>query len=459
VAKVRAAAIEALAATGHPDAQAVALRAVNDYSLHVRLAAIRALGKLPAQENDAKLNELAENTSDVIRTAAVRALVDRGDLRALARAALDPSWRVRSAAAEELLRLPYAERSKLAQALVADASLSVQQRMLESLAEWPLAEAIPPLLAALEGRTSTTRRGAAEQLQERWPAAFELSPVAAADTLSAEAARLREIWRRQYAGELPGASTSMSAPASNSAEAVAQAEAAVAELAANALAERRAAALKLAREHALVQLPDASLTRLRMLVEQETDELVWNDLLVFLEHDGRAAAADLAAIAATHPIGEVRRRACAYLGKHPSRRSTEVLLHSLADSDVTVVREAIRGLGHQPAIDDLSPLRAVLTSADNSLSLEAAVSLARLGSDEGLRALLRLIQHQDPALRRQAVSALGDVLDRANLQKRFTDQQRREAAAELVRLLENEHQGDVRRTAEASLQAIGSSDR
>jgi HEAT repeat protein len=405
-AKVRAAAIEALVASRHPDAQEAAVRGLNDYDLHVRLAAIQALGVLPAAENAARLNELAANTSDLIRAAGLKALAKRGDLPAVVRAADDSSWRVRSVVAKALGKLPYAERAPLARALVADPSLQVQRQTLQALADWPLAEAIPALLAAIEGRTAATRREAVEQLQARWPAAAELSPVASPATLAAEAARLRDVWQREFAAEIGSRLASSSTPTSNPTEDIQAAAAAVEGLAAGALADRRAAARQLALEHAQAQLPNAALSRLRELVEEETDALVWNDLLAFLEIDGREAAADLAAIAATHPTGEVRRRACAYFAHHPSPRAAEVLMNSLADDDVTVVREAVRGLGLQPRVADLSPLRAVLTSTDSSLRLEAATSLARLGSDEGVRALLRLTHHQDPAVRRQAEASL-----------------------------------------------------
>jgi HEAT repeat protein len=222
-------------------------------------------------------------------------------------------------------------------------------------------------------------------------------------------------------------------------------------LGAESVQDRRVAARELATQHSKSRLSDAALLRLRELLERETDALVWNDVLVLIESDGRVAAADLAAIAASHPQGDVRRRACGYFGEHPSPRAAEVLLNSLADEDASVVREAIRSLSKQPALSDLTPLTAILTSADSELRLEAAAALARLGSTQGIQALLRITHHPDPAIRRRAATALGDAMSRSSHQP-IDDALRQEATAELTRLLDD--QGGVRRAAEMTLRGI-----
>jgi HEAT repeat protein len=455
VASVRAVAIQALAQTQHAEAQACVLRALSDYDLTVRLAAIEALGVLPAAENAARLNELRESSTDVIRAAAVKALAARGDVGAVVGAVEDKSWRVRSAVAESLLKLSYTKREPLARALVGDASLEVQRRLVRALADWPLDEAIPLLLTAIEGRTAATRRDATEQLQARWPAAAELSPHASREALAAESARLREVWQQDYGAEV---ARRMAMPSEVAATSDAHAVAAIIErLATKSSHERRAAARELALKYRETRLPEEALERLRELVEAETDALVWNDVLLFIGHDGRAAAADLAAIAASHPAGDVRRRACSYFGEHPSSRAAHVLLNSLADEDANVVREAVRSLGNQGVVPDLAPLEALLTSTDSLVRLEAAAALSRLGSPEGVPALLRLTHHQDPLVRRQSATALGAALNQPQPRQPINDAQRREAIAELTRLLNDK--ADVRRAAGAILQEIGSGTR
>ena len=455
VPSIRAASIQALAQAQHAEAQACALRGLNDHHLAVRLAAIEALGLLPAAENSARLNELAKDDTDVIRAAAVKALAVRGDAHAVAKAVEDKSWRVRSAVAESLLELSYGQREPLAQALVADASLEVQRRMVQSLANWPLDEAIPLLLAAVEGRTAATRRDAVEQLQARWQVAVELSPHATREVLVAEAARLREIWQREYGADLTrGAAVADDHSQHEASEpSIGDVVAIVERLADQSVHERRAAARELSLNHRDTLLPDQALVRLRELVERETDALVWNDVLIFIGRDGRAAAADLAAIAASHPSADVRRRACGYFGEHPGARATELLLNSLADDDASIVREAVRSLGNQPEVPQLAPLLSLLTSADDVLRLETAATLARHGSPEGIRALLRSTHHGDPAVRRQAAIALGVVLAQSPTRQPISDPVRQEAIAELKRLLDDK--GDVRRAAAASLATLG----
>ena len=454
VASIRAAAIQALARAQHPEAQAAVQQGLNEYDLAVRLAAIEALGVLPAAENAAQLNELANSSVDVTRAAAVRALAHRGDAHAVIKAAGDESWRVRTAVAESLLQLSSAERFPVARALLGDASLEVQRRMVQALSKWPLDEAIPLLLAALEGKTAATRRQAAEQLQSVWPAAADLSPHASRETLAAEAARLREVWQRDYGAEVARRKESASSATSRPAVDPASADvmAVIERLSAESVHSRRVAARELALKHADSQLSEAALLRLRELVELETDTLVWNDVLEFIGHDGRTVAADLAAMAASHPSGDVRRRACSYFGRHPGRRAVEVLLNSLADEDPSVIREAVRSLGQQQALTDFASLEAILTSTDGELRLEAAAAIARLGSPQGLPALLRLTHHADPAIRRRAAVALGEIVSQQPSRHSMSDARRKEVIAELTRLLDD--QGDVRRAAQASLQSL-----
>jgi hypothetical protein len=279
--------------------------------------------------------------------------------------------------------------------------------MVQALTDWPLDEAILLWLMALEGPTAATRRLATEQLQARWPSAAELSIHASQETLAAESARLRAAWQREFGAEIASRlAAGTGPPAGNMAANLDAAVQTIERLAAGTVHERRAAARELALEHHESRLPDEALLRLRELLEVETDPLVWNDVLLLIGRDDRPSAADLAAIASSHPTGEVRRRACAYFGEHPGTRAAEVLLNSLSDEDTSVVRQAIRSLGNQGRISDLAPLEALLTSTDSVLRLEAAASLAQLGSSSGLRALSRLTAHQDPAIRRQAERAL-----------------------------------------------------
>jgi HEAT repeat protein len=96
-------------------------------------------------------------------------------------------------------------------------------------------------------------------------------------------------------------------------------------------------------------------------------------------------------------------------------------------------------------------LEKLLTSPDETLRIDAAEALARLGSQPGMSALLRTTYHHDATLRRQAAAALGGVF--AGPQRaEFSAAQLQEATVELQRLLND--RGEVRRAAQASLDQI-----
>jgi HEAT repeat protein len=451
---VRAAAILALAKAQHEEAQARAWRALGDYDLTVRLSAIEALGHLPGTDNAARLHALAEDSADTIRAAAVKSLALRGDGAAVVHAAKDTSWRVRSAVADSLHTIGLEDRGSLARTLLADASLEVQRRMVRALAAWPLEDALPLLLVAIEGPTAATRRDAAEQLQKRWSEAADLSPQAPRERLAADAARLREVWQSSpaYQGR-PQRATALEGRRTVTADAAKLANT-IEQLAAELVEDRRAAARLLAAEHRDAALPEAALLRMTALIERETDALVWNDVLSLVAADARQPAADLAAVAASHTSADIRRRACAYFAAHPSARAAEVLENSLGDQDATVVREALRGLANQRQIADIRALESLLTDSDSGVRVEAAAALARHGAPAGVRGLLRLSHHQDPVVRRHAAVALGGAFQLEGPSKNglLDDSLRNAAVGELVRLLDDN--GNVRRTALVSLQRI-----
>jgi HEAT repeat protein len=114
----------------------------------------------------------------------------------------------------------------------------------------------------------------------------------------------------------------------------------------------------------------------------------------------------------------------------------------------------LRGLARQRQIPDARALESLLTASDSGVRVEAATALARHGSPAGVRALLRLSHHQDPVVRRQSAKALGDAFQlEGRSRSDLLDQSLRNAAiGELVRLLDDN--GDVRRTALASLERI-----
>jgi len=109
------------------------------------------------------------------------------------------------------------------------------------------------------------------------------------------------------------------------------------------------------------------------------------------------------------PNPAVRRQACSYLVDHPSPKHASILLPALRDPHSEIVHQAIRALGLGGGLDDLEPLKQMLGTSSESLRVEAATALARLGDPAGPPALERLAHSSDVTVRRQAAAAMGQT--------------------------------------------------
>jgi len=148
---------------------------------------------------------------------------------------------------------------------------------------------------------------------------------------------------------------------------------------------------------------------LAAVAEKEPDALVWRSTLGAMAHDSSEPSLRLACAAASHPVPEVRRLACEYFLRHPEAKREPVLLAALNDPHREVVLAAVRALGARGMLEDRQPLERLLGTADESMRVEAALALARLGDPAGPPALERLAYSTDPTVRRQAATAMGQV--------------------------------------------------
>jgi HEAT repeat protein len=151
-----------------------------------------------------------------------------------------------------------------------------------------------------------------------------------------------------------------------------------------------------------------ALNRLTVLIENETDPILWQSVMHIVADDPRSAAMRLAYIAVANDSSEVRRRACLYLEKHPDQKHLNVLLPMLKDGDLTVAIAAVQAIG-AAGIQDPEPLIRVLNSPDRQLRLESAIALAHSQFDSGLAAIERLSHEPDLEIRRAATVAMGKV--------------------------------------------------
>lgn len=450
---VRAAALTVLAARRHPEAEVMIERGLADYDLTVRLAAIECLGPLEGEWSHQRLRELLKDSAELIRAAAARGLAVPHDLQSLEDAVEDKSWRVRAAVAEALPEVNRRGRVELALGLLRDPSIEVQRRVVESVAEWPLGDAVPVWLAALEGRSRLVAQTAADQLRRRWAPAAQLTLHANADRVAQEVALLKEQWDRESPGRTNTASWDrVSRARRTSILDRTKVQPLLERLEFGATADRRAAARELAGLGENEMLGNDDLAGLAELAEREADGLVMADVLRLIANDPRPSAERIASAAASHPSPEVRRRACQYFGNHPSQSGAAVLIHSLEDNDVSVVRAAAGALGQQRATPEMEPLEKLLLAGDHTLRAEAAKSLARLRSPRGVPALVRLTYDNDAKVRSMAASALGEILSARGNSDRHNTDERREVLGELVRLLDD--RGEVRRAAMISLEKI-----
>ena len=442
-ARVRAAALAALALNGHPQAGEHVRRALGDAQLSVRLAAIEALGVVGDPAARQELQRLLSHDAEAIRAAAVAALATMNVDEALLSAAKDKSWRVRLEVAQALTSRHDSRLSELADDLLRDPSPLVQQRMVESLANWPSTQAGPLLLLAMEESSYLARKAARERLARHWPRAEAFVLDASNERRAEMLAQLRTRWREDHAGAAIEQLTSHVKHLQQATSVAAESLAVVERLASDDLNQRRQAADDLLEQASAKPLEASLVELLAQRMEAEPDALVWRSVLEAVEGNSGEAALRLACAAIGHPAAEVRRRACEHLARHAEPRHVQVLLPSLEDSDTSVIKAAARALGTAGDPAAVASLEQLLNASDKTVRIEAAMSLCRLEAESGPAALERLAVDSDPAVRRQAATAMGQVADAA-------------FAATLIRLLDD--QGGVRMAALASLPQVAGRD-
>lgn len=207
--RVRAEFAAAVIRSSHNDAVPMVLSMLEDQEIQVRLAAIAALGTLrpdhPQRQRacDALLARLQEQSGhgEKIRAAAAGALAQLGQWDDVRPCLDDPSWRVRLAVAQQLSTAPHdALPTDIAARLANDQHPAVQRQLIDAVAAWPAAEAVPLWLSALESDVFQTRVAAHGHLSKLWPAAAEF-PFDARSAVEREAAlaALNARWEQEGA--------------------------------------------------------------------------------------------------------------------------------------------------------------------------------------------------------------------------------------------------------------------
>ncbi|HEV7221716.1 MAG TPA: HEAT repeat domain-containing protein [Pirellulales bacterium] len=437
--RIRAAALEAMVARRHPLALQAARAALNDYRLEVRLAAVSALGDLGGDEARQALKQL-EHEPEVIRAAVVKAWAKLGSREEVWAAAHHASWRVRQAAAEALTRWPDAGGASLARQLIKDQSVEVQKQTIATLASWPLDAAAPILFAALEEGGYFTRKTAAAQFAERWPAAAEFTVDAPADRRAETLAALHKTWGQthpltDYAAASEAATAGVE-PAELSPERLRSAEAIIRRV---QEAPPTGGAMRLAVRELNDFGPDLlpALERLSIAEHVVLPDVVYRDVLAKRgpEFDAvdrltavepierRQAAAKLADQARVKPLGWLALARMAELGLGESDPLVwNSMMRAVAnDPREPAVRLAYAGLSHESAevrrlacehlgtFSDprhAAVLLPALEDAQRGVVKAAVLALGRPGMLEDVRPLERLLVTNDRELRLTVAQSL-----------------------------------------------------
>lgn len=196
--RVRAAVLRIVAQRGEAGAQAWFITALSDSDVQVRLAATAALGQTGDAEAVAQLAKLLNDTNEMQRAAAVAALAAAGSRTKVLGAIGDRSPVVRAAVADALVHYADRDGAAAAASLLDDSSTDVQRRLFAAISAWPLPQAGPLLLAALEKPGYLARRTAAAQLAARWPPAAEFPVEGPKQRRTEVAAALQNRFRQEF---------------------------------------------------------------------------------------------------------------------------------------------------------------------------------------------------------------------------------------------------------------------
>ncbi len=196
---VRRAALLALTVRRHPESLELLHQALQDQDLLVRLCAIGDLGRLGGPGAADELHQFTSSKAEVVRAAAATALIRLGDEQIVSLAEADKSWHVRRTLVPLLDRSQDPRPAALAERLVEDSNFEVARPAIEVVGHWPLTDAGPILLKALDSRGYQTRKSAAQQLTKLWPPAAEFETEAIAPRRAAQIADLRQKWQSQMA--------------------------------------------------------------------------------------------------------------------------------------------------------------------------------------------------------------------------------------------------------------------
>jgi len=113
----------------------------------------------------------------------------------------------------------------------------------------------------------------------------------------------------------------------------------------------------------------------------------------------------------------MRRVAISALGRLQSKKAAPAIFSALSDKDQYTRLEAVRALGSIGDASAAPELKKRLDKAETpSIRVEAALSLAKLGSQDGLLTAYEFVRSPDMSLKNQSLEVIGAVGDARSLQ-------------------------------------------
>ena len=197
-AKVRCAAVKAVAVSGQVHAVNVLKNSLLDHELMVRLVAIRALSQIADPQADPILEKLFQKSTGQTRAATIAALGLRGKHTVAHSAVEDSSWQVRRALAEVLEVDSDGKTADIAAKLLADRSSEVRRSMIQSLGRWPLESTGRILMPALPKLEPRLARLAISLLSERWTPAAEFNELLDRESYKTLIDKLQKKWQEDF---------------------------------------------------------------------------------------------------------------------------------------------------------------------------------------------------------------------------------------------------------------------
>lgn len=465
----------------HPDAEAILTAQLKDADLTVQNKAIGHLGLLGSDSALQTLKTQADRPQENARVAAATGLSSWGPAY-LVSLKDDSSAEVRHAVAEGLGQSPTPDAALQLKSLINDRSTLVQLSVIESIRNWPDDLAVPLLLEGIQEGVFKTRRASALQLVQRTGVGGNISiegshaeRTAAVQELVQSGQLPGGLWTQlmqqgtrpqsrvnqgrkaelqayfqiliEQPADSPGYQQAYQELSNLSPAEVSILEkliletsialpdelfsgllpklddnyAALEELTSSHVTERRQAAQKLFLCSQEASLNPVIVQRLRKLMAQEQDRLVWRIVMEAVSQESYDETAQLALLAINHHWPDIRVLGCDYFGAHGFPQYAPWLLPLLNDKNRSVQLAAIKALGqcHNPiAINGVqtdpqnpSPptsLRSLMTHSNQLVRFQTVVALSHLGDFQGMQELIRLSNDTRSSVRLDAVREMGE---------------------------------------------------